>query len=358
MKLLFISSRDVNMKLNGGFQCTNRNYMSFCGLLGAQKVKVKNLVEIKKSSILKKIQKRIYYLFGFAEGLSVGKINDIIETASDFDYVFIDTSTYGIIAYYLKKEKYKGKIICFFHNVEYNIQMQRLKRNPFGFWRLIICYYNEKNAIKYSDKIVALNIRDSDELQRLYGVGNIKIIPISLFDTFKDQGKEFTSTPPILLFIGNNWFANIHGLKWFVRNVLVHVNIKLQIIGSGMDELEKEFAYPKIEFLGFVPDLSPVLIKADYFICPIFIGGGMKVKTCEALMYGKNIIGTKEAFEGYEIDYTKVGAICNNQEEFIDTINHYCSIKREKFNEYSRECFIGKYSFQATLEMFAELLSK
>ena len=41
----------------------------------------------------------------------------------------------------------------------------------------------------------------------------------------------------------------------------------------------------------------------------------MKVKTCEALMFGKNIIGTKEAFEGYELDYQKVGAMCNTKEE-------------------------------------------
>jgi polysaccharide biosynthesis protein PslH len=117
-----------------------------------------------------------------------------------------------------------------------------------------------------------------------------------------------------------------------------------------MDALKSEFIHPKIEFLGFVPDLSSVLLNADYVLCPIFIGGGMKVKTCESLMYGKNIIATKEAFEGYEVDYTKVGVICNNKEEFINAIKHYCTIKREKFNEYSRECFLKKYSFHATLK--------
>jgi hypothetical protein len=36
----------------------------------------------------------------------------------------------------------------------------------------------------------------------------------------------------------------------------------------------------------------------------------MKVKTCESLMFGKNIFATTEAFEGYELDYDKVGALC------------------------------------------------
>lgn len=120
--------------------------------------------------------------------------------------------------------------------------------------------------------------------------------------------------------------------------------------------MAKIYFYPKSEFLGYVQKLSTVLLNADYIISPIFKGSGMKVKTCESLMYGKNIIGTWEAFEGYEIDYQKVGAICNTEEEFIYTLNNFCSAKKEKFNKYSRECFLEKYSFQATLEKFDKLL--
>jgi polysaccharide biosynthesis protein PslH len=358
MKLLFICYRDVNDKSYGGSQCTNRNYLSFCELIGSENVEVVDLKFGLKKSLSQKISKRFNYLFGFKEGLSQKKIKSIRDKSKGKNYIFIDSSSYGIIAYYLRKGNFNGKIICFFHNVEYKIQLHHLRRNPLSFWRLIVSYYNEKNAIKHSDEIVALNKRDSDELKRLYGRGDIKIIPISLIDTFKDKVEEFTSNPPTLLFIGNNWFANIHGLKWFVKNVLPYVNIKLQIIGSGMDKLENEFVHPNIEFMGFVPDLSPALLKADFIVCPIFIGGGMKVKTCEALMYGKNIIGTKEAFEGYEIDYTKVGANCNNKEEFINAIQNYCSIKKKKFNEYNRKCFLEKYSFQATMNKFDGLILK
>jgi polysaccharide biosynthesis protein PslH len=357
MKLLFISSRNVNDISYGGSQCTNRNYLSFCELIGSDNVEVLDLKLGLKKTLFQKISKRINYLYGFNEGLSHKKIKMILKQSEGKDYIFIDSSSYGILTYYLKKANLKGVIICFFHNVEYNIQLQNFKKNLLGFYLIIINYYNEKSALRHSDKIVALNKRDSDELQRLYGRKNFHIIPISLFDKCKDQGEEFTAILPTLLFIGNNWYANIHGLKWFVRNVLDQVNIKLQIVGSGMDKLKNEFVHPKIEFLGFVSDLSSLLIKADYVVCPVFIGGGMKVKTCEALMYGKNIIGTKEAFEGYEIDYTKVGANCNNKEEFIYAIENYCSVKREKFNKYSRKYFLEKYSFQVTLKKFDELLS-
>jgi polysaccharide biosynthesis protein PslH len=358
MNLLFLCSKNVNIKSSGGEQCTNRNYLSFCELLGSNNVQVIDLISEGEKSIFWSISKRIYLILGFYFGLSKNTLNNIIETSKKFDYIFIDTSVYGIIAYYLKKEKYHGKIICFFHNVEYYIKLQKAKKNPTDFLVSFIIYHNEKAACRYADKIVVLNKRDNTQLKSLYGVSNVNIIPISLSDSVKDQVKEPTSVPPTLLFIGNNWFANIHGLKWFVKNVLDFVNIKLQIVGSDMDKLKKDFVHPKIEFLGFVSNLSSIIVEADYLICPIFIGGGMKVKTCEALMYGKNIIGTKEAFEGYEIDYTKVGSICSNKEEFIHTINNYCSIRREKFNEYSRTCFLEKYSFQATLGKFERLISE
>ncbi len=357
MRLLFISARDVNEKSHGGFQCTNRNYLSFCELIGRNNVDVIDLTNGLKKDPVHRIRKWVNYLNGFIEGVTHKKIDNLISVSKETDYVFIDTSQLGVIAYYLKKAGYKGKVICFFHNVEYNIARQYAAIKPLTYWRLLMMYYNEKNAIKYSDGIVVLNKRDQRDLQKIYGTFKATIIPISLFDALKDQSKELTSTPPTLIFFGNNWYPNVQGLKWFVNNVLNKVKVKLQIAGIGMDGLKDQFVHPNIEFLGFVPDLSHILIRADYVISPIFIGGGMKVKTCESLMYGKNIIGTKEAFEGYEVEYQKVGAMCNNEEEFINTINHYCSVKREKFNEYSRKCFLEKYSFQATLKKFDELLS-
>jgi hypothetical protein len=237
--------------------------------------------------------------------------------------------------------------------------VDRLKMNPLIFWKFLLVLYNETKAIRYSDKIIAITKRDVSDLRKTYKrfeINKIHIIPVSLSDKFNTPITGSTSNPPTFLFIGFYWYANIHGIRWFVENVLDNVNIKLQIVGKGMDVLKSVFLHHKIEFLGFVPDLSMVIENADYMISPIFKGGGMKVKTCEALMYGKNIIGTKEAFEGYDLDYSKVGAICETKEEFIETINNYCCVKAPKFNSYSRECFLQKYSFQKTLAKFEMLL--
>lgn len=361
MKLLYISSKKVNSKIHGGFQGTNRNYLSFCELLGPANVEVLDLSEDLKETFTGRFIKWTNYLLGFWPGVSYKSLKKIIKIAKEYDFVFIDTSQFGVIAYFLKKNKYHGKIICFFHNIEVYIAVEKFKLNPLDFWKVPLMYYNEKMAVKYSDKIVALNTRDDNELKRIYKVKATILIPVSFIDVFDQTMAEltneiYTNTPPTCLFIGNNWYPTVDGLSWFIDNVIDHVNIKLQIVGNNMNSLKEKFEHPKIEFLGFVPDISILIRDADYMISPIFKGSGMKVKTCEALMYGKNIIATTEAFEGYEIEYEKVGAICNTKEDFINALNNYASKKRKRYNQCSREYFLNKYSFNATLKQFEQLL--
>ncbi|MFZ5940857.1 MAG: glycosyltransferase [Bacteroidota bacterium] len=353
MRLLFISSKDVKRKSNGGELCTNRNYLSFCSLLGEENVKVINLLDNLTPGAVHALKKRLNYLRGLFWGLSGKVVRDLLHQAKDYDLVFIDSSIHGVLASALKKSGYGGRIISFFHNVEYRIQSQKLRIKPWKLAEVLVVQYNERMACRHADQIIALNSRDSKELERIYGARNVDIIPISLTDQFEgDPEGEQTTIPPTFIFTGNNWYANLHGLDWFISNVLNEVDITLQITGYKMDELRDRYIHPKIDFLGFVKDLPAAIRAADYVLAPVFIGSGMKVKTCEALMYGKNIVGTTESFEGYDVDFNRVGARCDTKEEFIEAIRRLSSEKRDKFNHYSRSRFLDFYSFDATLKLF------
>jgi len=356
MKLLFISIRDVNRKTSGGEKCTNRNYLSFCDLLGKENVEVVNILDIQETGMLNTAIKRFGFLQGYYVGLSVSIKNRILEKAYGFDYVFIDASYLGILAWHLKKSGYKGKIISFFHNVEVSVMRQKARLNPFHAWKIVSVRYNEKMAVHHSDRIVVLTSRDKEELERIYHTNRAEIIPISLPDEYMPAEHGMTSYPPVFLFVGDNWFPNIHGIRWFIENVLDNADIRMQIAGRNMEHLRDKFAHPKAEFMGFVDDLPKAIAEADYFLSPVFRGGGMKVKICEALMHGKHIIATSEAFEGYEIDPMEVGARCNTAGEFITAIERLGREPRRKFNVKSREYYLRNYSFGATLELFRKLL--
>jgi glycosyltransferase involved in cell wall biosynthesis len=162
-----------------------------------------------------------------------------------------------------------------------------------------------------------------------------------------------TRNIPVCLFLGTYFPMNVHGILWFVKEVLPHVNIQLQIIGKGMKAiLPNVKGISNIEVFSDVPDLRPYIENADFMLFPIFKGSGMKVKTCEALLYGKNIIGTSEAFEGYDVDYKKAGACCNTKEEFRKAIDNFSNHPRPRFNTYARELFIRNYSLEKRKEEF------
>lgn len=355
-KLLFISIRDVEKRSNGGELCTNRNYLSFCKLLGRDNVELVNVMKGLKKGYLNVFYKRINYFRGFNEGISKKKLAEILAISKDVNFVFIDSSIHGAIAYHLSKGGYNGQILSFFHNVEFIINLQKVVKEPWKIPELLVTRYNEKMACRYADKIISVNQRDKLKLAKFYNKLDVSIIPISLIDTFRNGKNISISNPPSFIFMGNNWYPNIHGLNWFIENVLDYVNIKLIITGSRMKSLAKMYSHPKIEFLGFVDDLYDVLSNADYVLSPIFKGSGMKVKTCEALMYGKSIIGTPESFQGYDIDPQKVGRICGTKQEFVTEINNLCKSKEVTFNQYNRRLFIEKYSFNATLKKFKEVL--
>ena len=363
MKILFICSNNVEMISGGGSQCTNRNYLSLKEIVGPENIEVFQLTTRLNYTFVSVISRIWNYLRGFNAGLSDREIQKIINLSNNVHYVFIDSSEHGAICYYLRKNKFEGQIFTFFHNVEYTLYLQRVKKNPFIFWRSFIIYYNEKLAIKYSNRIILLTSRDLKELGRIYkslSIPKSKIIPISFRDKYGIEKTSFEKIqlPLTCLFVGDDWFANLHGIQWFIDRVLDKVDIKLQIAGKASNALKLKGIHPKIEYLGFVPDLSAVIVNADVILAPIFKGGGMKVKICEALMFGKHILGTKEALNGYEIDLEKIGAICNTEIEFVNAVNKYSNSKEDKFNKYNRNCFLEKYSFQATYKKFVEVLSE
>jgi glycosyltransferase involved in cell wall biosynthesis len=131
----------------------------------------------------------------------------------------------------------------------------------------------------------------------------------------------------------------------------------MQIVGKGMEKLkDADWMRPDIEVLSNVPDLDPLFEAADIMVLPIFKGSGMKVKTCESMMFGKNIIGTPEAWSGYELDYSKAGACVFTPDEFITTINDFCQHPRPRHNAYSREAFVSQYSADRMVDKFRAVL--
>lgn len=359
-RLLFIRYKKTANVFEGGEQVSQKNWDVLSGLLGKENVTTYYIHdESHKRTPMEYLKGAFWFPFGYFFGITPKRVREIVAMAQGYNYVFIDRSLFGIIARELRKSSYQGRIIAFFHNVEKLYFQAKLGNRPGSFIVKRCAWKNDGWSCRYADRIITLNPRDSRLIESMYSRRSDALIPIA----FKDQYQRsvyptgVTDKKPLCLFLGAYFGPNCEGIEWFAQNVLPHVDIRMMIVGKGMSQIRSNYRIPEsAQVISNAPELSEYFEQADIMVLPIFKGSGMKVKTCESLMYGKNIIATDEAWEGYELDYDKAGARCNTAQEFISAIQSYIDSPRPRFNAYSRQIFLEKYSQESVIGSFSKIL--
>lgn len=348
MRILYIGDQIIGNPKDGGDAVKKRNRDMLSKI--CDKVDV---IEIPKIGYIKHfINVLLLRNYGHTKALWE-KIQDSINRK--YDYVFIDGSSNGI--YVKKLGKLSQRTIVFCHNVEYEYYKTKYhaNKNLLNFILKRYVKYNERQAVQNAYKLVTLNSRDDECFLKYYDRKGDYKLPITFGKASFHIGKE-KCEGKFILFVGSNFCSNNEGICWFIKNVSPHIKIKTHIVGSCCNAIEEYLdinQYPNIQLLGFVNDLDKEYREAAAVICPIFTGSGMKTKTIEALRYGKNIIGTSEAFMGVECDYSKIGGLCNTADEFIEAINH---MKNDTFNDYSMNVFNLNYSEEVIYPRFKKFL--
>jgi glycosyltransferase involved in cell wall biosynthesis len=175
--------------------------------------------------------------------------------------------------------------------------------------------------------------------------------PTNMANTYDPSSEKFA------LFIGGDFYANREGITWFVEHVVPRINIKTYIVGRGFEKLKVELERDsKVVVVGAVDSLSEWYQNAHFVIAPIFDGSGMKTKVAEAMMYGKKIVGTPEAFSGYEDIAIQVGWLCRTADEFVVAIAEAKSEVDTAFDMTLRVIYLNNYSFPAARERLHEIM--
>lgn len=105
-------------------------------------------------------------------------------------------------------------------------------------------------------------------------------------------------------FIASGWSANEEGLRWFLQMVwprLARPGLTLDLYGWICDEIAPLHAatpVPGLVLHGHVPDLAAAYGQVDVLINPVRAGGGLKIKTVEALAHGLPLVTTTEGARG------------------------------------------------------------
>lgn len=356
MKALFISSNLLNNK-NGGWQCSNRNFESlkeFYSTTDVYNVSPNNLAH-------KSIFTALFNLIKlYSGGLNRNCIIEILSKIKleNYDLIFLDSSVYGRLAKEIKKKFPNVRIITFFHNVEFDFIRKIIYTGGLlHIFRIPSCFYNELLTAKWSDKLICLTNEDAKLINSLYTKKEIVQIPISFKSVKRDlkSCKENTSNFISILFVGSYFYANTQGILWFINKVKLSANVRLIIVGKEMKKLQPLITNNNnIEIHNSVEDISYFYDQANAVICPLFYGGGMKVKVAEALMYGKKIIGTDLAFYGYHAEKCSSMITTISPEIYKDIIENLDPNIRTYENSISH--FEKYFSYSSTLKLFSEVL--
>lgn len=359
MKILIIETEGYNSSQpSGGYMCVKRNNQLIEDYFGKE-----NIIYYQIKSYNNSLKRWFNYLLNNLYNLTSKDLSSIkkLIKSEKVDCIVINNTFFGKIA-----KKFKSlQLYTFPQNVEISYYEQSVKQlnllkkilNP------IFANSIKKNefwSLKYSKKVFVLNKRDLDLFKEIYKTdcNNCCLLPMSITENKKISDSSTPINEKYLLFIGSDFFGNTDGLFWFIENVLDQISFKLIVIGSGMDKYSQKYPNKKVDFKGFVDDISIYYKNASAVVLPIISGSGMKTKTAESLMYGKYIIGTEEAFEGYDLDYQKVGAKCTTKEEFISFINKFEKDNNPLFNEYSYNVYQEKYSYTAIKKLFFNYINE
>lgn len=302
---------------------------------------------------------------GYIDGLTRPVVTEILGILGEADVhrIYLDGSNLGMLARAVKKQRPQTEVLTFFHNVEarFFLGSLRSRRSARAVGVLVANYLAERSAVRHSDRLITLSERDSRLLARVYGRLATDILPIALHDKLTSPANAARGSKGgnYILFVGGAFYANEGGIAWFVENVVPHIPMKTCIVGRGMERLRSRLERNgKVEVIGAVDDLSEWYLNAKAVIAPIFDGSGMKTKVAEALMFGKRVVGTKEAFSGYEEVAAEAGWICETKDQFVTALRAADAMDLPLFDAKLRSLYDSRYSAAAALGQLAALFAE
>lgn len=271
------------------------------------------------------------------------------------DLLFMDFSLLGRLI----RLPHKYKTVVFFHNIEADYAYNKVKNE--GLFYLPSYWASKRNDIWASraDKVICLNERDSRRLYERYGRKADALIPITFNDRF-NISKTITNYKREILFLGSLFPPNQNSIEWFIQKVMPLLdNVKLNIVGKGFETKKEEYEHNRnVHVIGSVDDIDTYYYSHCAVVLPILYGAGMKVKTAEAMMFGRRIFASNEALEGYEVEEIQGITRCNTEIQFATAINHY--FQKGIFHAYQtdvRNLFMNKYETNKVKSTFIKTIN-
>ena len=292
---------------------------------------------INKGVILKGIKNEKNKLSKLID-IYLGRINRYSETllrdvsSFDPDIVVFDNSRSS--AGLIKQVKSLGKkVITIHHN--YEMQYYDGTKPPL-LWRFPFMYFMRKAecaAVLYSDINLTLTNQDAELLQKNYD--REKEADFKCVGVFECKRTEQSGFPNSELKTGSNLCFAITGSlnsyqtevslipfleEYFPVLLEAFPESELIIAGKNPSIAIKRLCqrYSHVELIANPPEMPEIMKQADIYICPVAVGGGLKLRVMDGLKMGLPVLSHIISARGYD-DFIETG--------FLLTYNDKTSFK-------------------------------
>lgn len=164
----------------------------------------------------------------------------------------------------------------------------------------------EKRVFSQTSELIAVTEDDAKGLSRMTSRATNLVVNGVDCDYFARVNPDRYSRR--LLFIGNYEYGpNLDAVQWALEHIMPKVwnldpLVRLSIGGYAMPhDWPERWADPRIDWLGFVPDLRSVQQEAAIFFVPLREGGGSKLKVLEAMAAGLTVVTTAQGVSGLNV---------------------------------------------------------
>lgn len=166
-----------------------------------------------------------------------------------------------------------------------------------------------------------------------------------------------------MLFVGSLRYApNVDGLLWFVRSVLPYLaGARLRIAGRSPPSSLLAHARPgRVEFMGYVEDISSAYRDATIAIAPMRSGGGTRLKILEAAAHGVPVVTTPQAAAGLWTLDRPWGLVAADAHHFALACKRLLANPQEaaRLGRLGRHAVSRRYGFERVTEEWTRLFQR
>jgi polysaccharide biosynthesis protein PslH len=223
-------------------------------------------------------------------------------------------------------------------NVEYDLEYQRARAERDGVTRLdwFVCggctRAAEIDCWVRASHLATVTEEDREMIRAQLPGAEVSVVPDGA-EHLPSGREDRVAAPvprphgPLTLLLANFGYApNVDAAHHLCRDILPAIareipDVHVWLVGNAPPDDVLALAGEHVTVTGYVPDVLPYLDAADVVVCPLRIGGGVKLKTIEALRRGKAIVSTPVGAQGLPREVRRALVIADEPDAFARAVS-------------------------------------